>query len=271
MDPAELFNSGNVRVKKCRHGVFAYFVNDFYIGRSLDIYGEYCEEEAKVFQQIVRPGMTAIEVGANIGTHTVVLARALGSTGQLIVFEPQRTIYHLLCTNICLNNLMNVATYQAAAGRLCGSTRVPYLNYFDDNNFGGIELGKSPDGMTVPVIALDSLGLAQCDFIKIDVEGMELEVLHGAQATIDRFRPILYLENDRKEHSRDLFEHLTRCRYRLYWHVSNLFNPVNFYGTRSNHFDGVVSVNMIGIPVEAPSDVTGFSEITSIENCTWPI
>ena len=66
-----IYQAPNLRVKACRYGVMMYLPNDQYIGKSLDLYGEFSEDEIAIFRQIVRPGATVIDVGANIGCHTV--------------------------------------------------------------------------------------------------------------------------------------------------------------------------------------------------------
>src|SRR4051812_41890218 len=66
-----IFSDGHLRLRRCRHGLMLFNLNDVYIGTMLDLYGEYCEGELDIFRQIIRPGMTIIEVGANIGAHTV--------------------------------------------------------------------------------------------------------------------------------------------------------------------------------------------------------
>ena len=58
------------QLKDCRHGKMLFNVNDVYVGRSLQSYGEYSEGECEVFRQLIRPGMTVLELGANIGSHT---------------------------------------------------------------------------------------------------------------------------------------------------------------------------------------------------------
>src|SRR5882672_1609267 len=81
------------KIKDCRHGRFMYLPNDAYIGRSLDVYGEYCEGESEIFRQLLRPGDVALDVGANIGALTVGMARTVQSAGAVVAFEPQRAIY----------------------------------------------------------------------------------------------------------------------------------------------------------------------------------
>lgn len=75
-------------VKECRHGKMIYNKNDMYIGRSLDRYGEYSEGEVDLFRQIVHQGDTVLEVGANLGAHTLALALLVGEGGCVHAFEP---------------------------------------------------------------------------------------------------------------------------------------------------------------------------------------
>ena len=111
-------------------------------------------------------------------------------------------------------------------------------------------------------MTVDSLDLPVCHLIKIDVEGMEREVLQGAEQTIRRFRPVLYMENDRPEHSAALIRQVLDLGYRLYWHLPPLFNPQNYFGVAENVFGKIVSVNMLGLPASVPQEVHGLHEIT---------
>src|SRR4051812_49892110 len=77
--------------KDCRHGKLSYLLNDAYIGRSLDVYGEYSEGELELFHQLLRPGDVAVDAGANIGAVTVGMARLFGPGGAGVALEPPRT------------------------------------------------------------------------------------------------------------------------------------------------------------------------------------
>ena len=68
-DIAPLFEQGHLRLKSCRHGAMLYNSGDTYVGRSLDVYGEFSEGEIKVFDQVLKPGMIAIDAGANIALN----------------------------------------------------------------------------------------------------------------------------------------------------------------------------------------------------------
>jgi FkbM family methyltransferase len=249
-------------VKECRHGQMLYLKGDKYVGKSLDAYGEFSELEVKIFSQFLKKGDVVAEVGANIGAHTIAIAKLVGQTGQVLAFEPQRVIFQILCANLALNGLFNVRTYQAAVGRETGMITVPQINYTTEANFGGLSLGKWDAGENVQVLKLDALNLPALRLLKVDVEGMEAEVLSGAKQTIAKYRPILYVENDRRAHSEQLIELLNAFGYRMWWHLPKLFNPKNFANNKSNLFGEIISINLLCCPKEVPAEVTGLRAVT---------
>ena len=249
-----------------RYGRMLALAADRYITGCLAAFGEYCESEADVFRQLVKPGMTVVEVGANIGAHTVMLARAC-APGRLIAFEPQQRVFQLLCANLAINGVGNVTALPDAAGAADGTAHIPALDYGAANNFGGIALSAGADagdwaeGRAVRVTPLDQLALPACHFLKIDVEGWEADVLHGARGTIARRRPIIYLENDRSDQQGVLIGLLAELGYEQYWHVAPLFNRDNFKRGTEDITGGACSLNMLCLPKESPIGVTGFERI----------
>jgi FkbM family methyltransferase len=249
------------RQKACRYGQMLYNVHDMYIGRSLDLYGEYSEGEVELFRQILRPGDFAVEVGANYGAHTVFLAQQVGPTGVVAAFEPQRIVFQTLCANIALNNLPNIIALHEAVGAESGSIKVPVLDYSKTNNFGGLSLGKFEVGEDVPVVTLDSKPLKRCNFLKIDVEGMEEQVLRGAARAIERFKPVMYVENDKPDKSDDLVRYIDSLDYNMYWHKPYYFSPNNFFGNPDNVFPNVISINMLCVHKSIPQTLQGFLQV----------
>jgi FkbM family methyltransferase len=147
-----------------------------------------------------------VDVGANIGTHTVAWARAMEGWGCVLAIEAQERIFYALCGNIALNNCFNARAFWAVACNSRISQQIPVLDHRRPANFGGLSLRnyiKQNPGqkvnfsatVNVAGIRLDDLGLDRCDLIKIDVEGMEGEVLDGARNTVERCRPIVYAEH----------------------------------------------------------------------------
>jgi FkbM family methyltransferase len=234
----------------CRYGRMIYPRQDMYVGRSLALYGEYSEGEAEIFKALIRPGEVVVEVGANIGAHTVLLARLAGPEGAVLAFEPQPVLFQILCANLALNGIANVRAENMGLGERAKALHIPCLDYGADDNFGGISLEFAKEGVPVRVTMLDAFGLQRCSFIKIDVERMEHQVLEGGANTIYNLRPILYVENDCKEKSPALIELLMSMEYVLWWHVTPYFNANNFTGDPGNAFVDESSLNMLCFPME---------------------
>jgi FkbM family methyltransferase len=249
-------------IRRCRYGTMMYPRQDRYIGRSFTEYGEYSEGEVELFRQCLHAGDVALDVGANLGAHTLPLAQIVGPGGTVFAFEPQRILFQILCGNVALNELSNVHALPVAVGRAAGRAKVPALDYRGATNFGGISLG-GVQGEDVPVVTLDQLEVSKVKLIKIDVEGMELDVLAGAKATLARCRPILYVENDRAEKAEPLVALLQEDGYRMWWHTPQLYNPANFLANPQNVFGNVASFNMLCLPREMATQVQGMREVTS--------
>ncbi len=260
--------------KKCRHGMMLYNKNDIYIGRSFELYGEFSQGEIKVFEQFVLAGDTVVEVGANIGAHTLRLAQIVGPRGRVYAFEPQRIVFQTLCANMALNSITNVLCFEQGVASEAGELRGAPIEYGQAGNFGGVELvsiASSGEGFPaeftekVPIVTLDGVlsDVKRVRLLKIDVEGMELDVLKGGAELIRRTRPFLYLENDRPEKAQALVDYLRSLDYQLYWHYPPLYNPQNFQGNPENVFPGILSINVLGVPAECPAKIQGFPRVES--------
>lgn len=150
--------------------------------------------------------IVAVDCGANIGVHTLEFARELQADGRVLALEAQRAIFYALCGNIAINNCFNVEAKNIAVGATDGSLTVPYIDYHTRSSFGSLELrdregkeyiGQAIDytnGYEVPLLTLDSLCKEQVDLIKIDVEGMEEEVISGAIELLKSSKPVLFVE-----------------------------------------------------------------------------
>jgi FkbM family methyltransferase len=257
-----LISGALIRLKRTRHGLMIYCIHDEIVGRSLDLYGEFSFEELTIFNRMIEPGMTVLDIGANIGVHTLHFAAAVARSGSVIAFEPQGFLHQMLCTNLLLNEVVNAQALHAGIGRGRGEAWVPPIDYSAAGNFGGISLQSRSGAERVPVVSLDTLELAHCHLIKIDVEGMEEDVIVGATETIRKHKPILYLENDRREKSASLIERILGLDYAAYWHLPYYYSPENIYGNAVNVFPGMVSVNMICVPRGRDLKLDGLERIT---------
>jgi FkbM family methyltransferase len=245
-----------------------YLTSDQYVGRSFEEYGEFSQGEIDLFTHLVPPGAFVLDVGANIGAHTIPLAQLAGPGGMVLAFEPQPILCQILCANLAVNSITNTRTHALALGNHQGTCQIPILDYAASNNFGGISMDMVDTGETVPMITLDDLQLDRVDFMKLDVEGFESQVLEGAKATIDRSRPVMYVENDREEKSSDLIQRLFDLGYRLWWHAPPLFSPNNFKGNPEDVFPRIFSINMLAVHRDQPFQ-TDLRPITSAGDTYW--
>ncbi|MCX7924066.1 MAG: FkbM family methyltransferase [Clostridia bacterium] len=244
------FNS----VKDFRYGKIIYNTYDLFVCKSIHEYGEWCQGELDLLQQIIKPGMTVLDIGANIGTHTLPFAAMVGISGKVLAFEPQRHFFYMLAGSVALNSLRNVWCYYHAVSDTAGTIPVEQLDLESHKNFGALALeyyhGISNNFEEVPVIRIDDLELPSCHLIKIDVEGMEEKVLRGAVDTINRYRPILYTEDERPYNSESLIGFIESLEYNVYRHITPFFNPDNFQSNKNNIFGTYFSRNLLCIPRE---------------------
>ena len=153
-------------------------------------------------------GVFAIDGGANIGVHTIEWSRHMHGWGRVLAFEAQEVVYYALAGNIAINNCLNARARLAALGAACGELEIPQPDYLVPASFGSLELRQSGGNEVigqaisyasqgcarVPMVSLDSLDIARLDLIKIDVEGMEVEVLQGGRDLLCKLRPLMIVE-----------------------------------------------------------------------------
>ncbi len=158
------------------------------VGRLLDVRREHFGD-----------GVRVLDIGANIGVFTVEWSKHMAGWGVVVAFEAQERIFHALCGNIAINNCFNARTIFAAVTGQPGTMSVPMPNYFQPGSFGSLDLRQKEQTedigqpidyseahtMNVPTVSIDALNFPRLDLLKIDVEGMEMEVLEGARQ-IDR-------------------------------------------------------------------------------------
>ena len=230
--------------KLCRHGLTVYNPNDMYVGKAFQLYGEFSQLEIDLILPMLARDAVVLDIGANIGALTVPMARHC-SDGIVLAIEPQPVQFQFLCANIVLNSLMNARPVNAAVGSQQSQMKVPFLDPRVPNNFGGLDIRRAGDGPMVSCVTVDSMGLSKCDFIKVDVEGMEEDVLRGAMQTISRFSPLLWVESDRKEFQESLFNFLEGLGYFPTQMFTPLFNPDNYLGNPVNVWPAIVSENFL--------------------------
>ena len=248
-------NKSNIVTQKSKHGIFSYYKNDKFIGKSLREYGEFSEGEVHLFKQLTKTNDNVIEVGSNIGTHTIPLAKHLSQGGLLYALEPQSQNYKILIKNINQNDLQNIKVFKIAASNKKSEA---YMNLFDENetnNFGDARIFNKifTNFEKVSVSTLDELFFHEFNenkklsLIKCDAQGQETNIINGSKKIIEKFKPFLYVENDNIEQSKNLIETIKSLHYSLFWHIVPMFNSKNYLNNSKNIFPTIFSCNMLCI------------------------
>jgi FkbM family methyltransferase len=248
-----------------------YFGNDNPIGRSLAEYGEWSGLEIRLLCSFIGLGSFAVDVGANVGTHTLRFARRVGPAGRVLAFEPQRAVFDVLERNIKRNGLSNVAAVHAGVAAAEGEMMVPPVDYRANANIGSVGLTSITDdgpGERVRVLALDSYGLTACHLVKIDAEGMDADVVAGMQDTLERHRPVVSVECNAVADGARVLRASSWAGYRTFLVRTAAYNPDNPKGNGSNFFGVAHESNLLFVPEDSvgqlPESKPG-TEILAIE------
>lgn len=239
------------RIIAGRNGLFAVLAADTVIARAIEVTGGFAEGEVSLLRALVRPGDTVVDVGANIGTVSVPLARAIGPAGRLIAIEPQRATFMCLCASAVLNGLANIHPLQEAVGAEFGELPLPSLDLHRPANIGALSLVGATGQERVAVRPLDDLALTAVSLIKVDAEGMDWAVLAGGAQTISRCRPAVYVEANRDPVGRaDTVRRLVQDGYRIFWHFARFVEPAFLSPGVEDPFPNVGDINMLALPKE---------------------
>lgn len=176
-----------------------YFSSTEYIERRVWMLGEYEPEVASVFSAYVAKGGTALDIGANIGINSIRLANLVGPSGKVFSFEPIPFNQNRFKKNIELNLIDNITLVPMALGVSTETLKLDFNEH--EENMGAISLRNAGDvGIDIQVRKGDDWvkenNIQQINFIKIDVEGFEWNVIDGLNETIKNFHPSILIEWD---------------------------------------------------------------------------
>ena len=140
-----------------------------------------------LFKEMVRPGMTVLDIGAHIGYHTLLAARLVGEEGRVFAFEPAPDTYALLRQNIALNGYQNIIPVPKAVSNQSGQVRL-FLNEYNSGRHNLYDHYRQKGNyVEVESVTLDEFFAGQdisVDFIKMDIEGAEMAALQGMEKLI---------------------------------------------------------------------------------------
>lgn len=172
-----------------------------FVSRQIFWFGIFEPREAHFFKQMIAPGMTVIDVGGNIGQYTLLAAKRVGPRGQVHTFEPAAENHAILQRNIQRNGFSDrVVLNKLAVGAERKQEKL-ILTPDGGSNWVSTSGANPGEGDASEVIACETLddylaekGLAKVDFMKIDAEGSDLNVLKGAVKTLETHHPTLFVE-----------------------------------------------------------------------------
>lgn len=233
-----------VTLTQTLHGPMWTIDEDIWVSRCLRELGEHSQLEMQFIQMtlgIRGKEATLVDAGAYIGDLTIPMARC---AKWVYAFEPQRAIREILQENLKMNGVTNVTVFPYALGQ--ESETLGYTPCTESP--GSTMLGLDAADESAECVTLDSLDL-QVDLLKADVEGMELHLLAGALATLEKHRPILLLERDTviqpgAQTLPKVFDCLDYDAYPMafpLWRAENPRGAPNTFGTTA-------SLMMLGVP-----------------------
>lgn len=207
-------------------------------GQSILDHGNICTVEASTcIKSIINLTDPVIfDIGSNIGSFSIWLAKFFPN-GKIYSFEPQRLIFQMLCGNLAINNIFNVYTYNIAFGNTNCRIEIEEPNYNIPNDFGTFSLVNNTikDKSNKSIIDLYTVDnfmsgskIDKIDLIKIDAEGMDLQILQGASETIKKYKPILFVE--------------------YFDNVISIKNDLDMFFKEINYSSEIINNNMLGIP-----------------------
>jgi len=213
--------------------------------------GDWFEYEMEFWRDRIKEGMVVIDIGANAGVYTFSAAKRAGDSGLVIAVEPFPLCIDLLNATCKINKFNNVVVCRSAISNLVGKLKFSVGGSSETNKvIVDHESLNQLDTVEIDSITLDSLvdryKLSKIDFLKIDAEGHELQVLQGATKVIIEYKPTIVYENCDGTHNRNLpvAEYLRNMGYKLFYYQPFLkkLNPINSDDDLAN------KLNIIALP-----------------------
>jgi FkbM family methyltransferase len=247
------------------HGPMYYAIDDAPIGHALREYGEWSMHEFRVLEACVRVASSVLDVGANIGSHALGLARAIGPQGTLHAFEPRAFPQTLLLENLRSNGQGQAVVHRACVGAEGGC---PSLAQHVPDAHADLGADGADGTATVPVLTLDGMALHNVSLLRIDAERAAAAVLLGARRILEEQTPVLYFKAKSVEGSIDALRFMKGRPYALYLHRSPAFNARNYRKSAHNIFGVATETNVLAVPLARVEELAALlrnEELTPFE------
>ncbi|NNM70874.1 FkbM family methyltransferase [Enterovirga aerilata] len=234
-----------------RYGRMAVPARDAVVGHSLRTYGEWAEHEIQSICNHLIDGGTIIDVGANIGTHSLAYSARLPKS-TLYSFEPQMIPFELFAYNVVANAYSNILPHHLGCGAAFETVSLSPDYNAANWNLGSVGLREAVHlGGNLPntiIISLDEVvPHSGVQLLKVDAEGMEAEVFAGALRIIAVSSPLIYFEISQMETLRSIIDLVAPFDYVWFWHETSAFNLNNFNLVTENVWSRC-EIGVIGCP-----------------------
>jgi len=218
-----------VNIIRAKNGDFLSFYEAAGISGVLTVHGVWDEVTILIAKALIDASNKkpiVFDIGANMGTFAIPLSKhIINRNGVLHAFEPQRIVYYQLCGNIFLNRMDNVFAHNIALSTMNSEEEIAILNYKEAWNIGAYSLVPGKDGQE-KILSKDKCQFIKLDdfieessitLMKIDVEGMELEVINGGISKIinSGYPPILFESNKTDTKANQVFDVLIKLGYQI--------------------------------------------------------
>jgi FkbM family methyltransferase len=224
--------------------------NDEGISTSLLMFKTHEPLTTQLISKILKKGMYCIDIGSNIGYYALLENKIVGNEGRIVSIEPSPTNFKLLKENILLQNSSNMEAYNFAAGNKKGTvkfmidTKSNWCKVVDDDEVSDNVIDIESNTLDN---FLEKLSIRQIDFLRMDVEGFEANIIEGAQKTIQKFKPILAIEIHKNfmgnEKTKTLLQNLMNMRYQIkHFSPRELDVPIvgNLDDTKPIHMEEII-------------------------------
>jgi FkbM family methyltransferase len=216
----------------------------------------------EIVNSILNEEDNCLDLGANHGSHTKILAEVC-SKGRIFAFEPQSLVSQLLNLNIYLNNCPNVVCFNLAVGPNTGEivNIEQIVSSVENVNSGWSRLKNTPSLHRVITVAIDDLELPRISFIKMDIQGSELDALKGMKKVLTNDRPYIFFEVEevhlvfRGTDKTELLSELRNNNYLIYrieteYPSDHLAVPCE----KKQYFESLMLAKPIGFPIATLED-----------------
>lgn len=272
-DPSHLARTANLILATTPHGDFLAMKGDV-VTKHLQRFGGHTRPYVSLLSALAGSLFRVLDVGAHIGTFSVPLGLNLPVGGQLWSFEPDEESFRLLRANLALNGLMNQTTAvpMAVSDR---STTLFSIRPDSMNTGANFLIGQRSghaSGEPISAVSIDALmvdgALDGADLIKIDVEGMETQVLKGARSTLVRCQPYLFIELSKAQMAR-----YDSSPLEIQWFLRELGYTFHIpLGPRNRASDEVTieEINSLDEPDDIVFDVLAVPESRTLPSLMFP-